>query len=296
MNNYFLNALGQGSHRAITLLSKMTAAGLKPSKEVAAAQKATETASALRQSIEGEIKALDDSMPGIVIRGDRQEIMEAATELDALKSTLEALRTDTVLGRLTTDETTAIDKMAADSRPRLEKMFNTHATAWLDLYRNTFGGGELRAVNVLSSPAASQWSTFTDLAMQMNSIAGFLDSLDGVNHNAPITRYGRNIAHPDAGEHRLRDAYFDSTSPNWDYGWDWLGAAEVQPMARWIVIATAEAMPEKTTYIAFDREAQARDDAAHERARRGDEATKKAAVTPKSDQFTVHVFGGPGAW
>lgn len=262
------------------LLADLEAVGVKPSKRLTTARTAAEDVNRLRAELRREVGTTEAAITDAAAAADRAELLGALARRHTLADALDALADDAVAVRLAQAEVSAVHGMANDARPTIADTFNKTAAAWLELYRDTFGGGVISAASVLGTPAAGKWSELLELAASMNNAARALDTVDGVDGQPEPTRYGRNLAHPNAGDRTYRgpagpsyirpsvdnaDPYRDQPGREWRSGWEWLAAPELAPMVPWLLIATADARPGTVTRIEYAPEAQAAEDAEHAR-------------------------------
>ncbi|OOL31606.1 hypothetical protein GQ85_12575 [Rhodococcus rhodochrous] len=124
---------------------------------------------------------------------------------------------------------------------------------------------------ITEAAAAGHWGALTDAAERMSLAAAVLDTVDGVEDEAPAYRYGRNLLHPAAadrspivgGPSMLRaDGDLVRVGENitaFAAGWEWLGSPEVAPLRPWIDLATADARPGERVGIAYDPDAERAD-------------------------------------
>lgn len=277
-----VHALQRQCDQARALLENLKTFGITPTKAVTDATSAGKALTALQRKLATERDALSTTITDAGVRADEEFLVAAITRRRDLAEAVESLNSELTVHQIVNAETAAIYGLANDRRGDIISTFNTAADEFLTIYRSHFGGAQISAARILGTPEARHWPAFLGHAEVMNVSARILDTLDSVEgeDRNKATRYGRHLAYPGAADRTYRfggpsmglapdaNGYVHFPS-GWDRnrqyrnGFEWLSATELEPLRRWLLIATADAIPGERAHIAYDPDAEAADDAAH---------------------------------
>ncbi|MGQ5585083.1 hypothetical protein ACUJ8O_01130 [Micrococcus sp. EWR3.9.1] len=257
--------------RAVALVRKLENIGVKPSKRLTAAREAQAAHSRLLAETRRDAAAVEHEITEAAATANGDALTDALARRQNLAAAVDALNSPDVIARLVQAEVSAAYGAAHDARESVAAYFNRAAEEFVNVHREHFNAGPLLAHHVLGTAAAGRWGELTDAAERMSLAAAVLDLVDGVEDEAPASRYGRNLLHPAAADHSpimggpsmLRaDGDLVRVGENitaFAGGWEWLGSPEVAPLRPWIDLATADARPGERVGIAYDPAAERAD-------------------------------------
>lgn len=257
--------------RAVALVNKLENIGVKPSKRLTAAREAQAAHSKLLAEKRRDAATVEHEITEAAATANGDALTDALARRQNLAGAVDALNAPAVLARLVQAEVSAAYGAAHDARESVAAYFNRAAEEFVDVHRKHFGGGPLLAHHVLGTTAADHWGELVDAAERMSLAAAVLDVVDGVEDEAPASRYGRNLLHPAAADHSpivggpsMLRADGDAVRVGENItafagGWEWLGSPEVAPLRPWIDLATADARPGERVAIAYDPDAERAD-------------------------------------
>ncbi|WP_069941321.1 hypothetical protein [Micrococcus luteus] len=257
--------------RAVALVSKLESIGVKAPKRLTDARAAQAAHSRLLAEKRRDAATVEHEITEAAATANGDALTDALTRRQNLAGAVDALNAPAVIARLVQAEVSAAHGAAHDARETVAAYFNRAGEEFVDVHRKHFNGGPLLAHHVLGTAAAGHWGALTDAAERMSLAAAVLDTVDGVEDEAPAHRYGRNLLHPAAADRspvvggpsmlradgdlvRVGEAITAFAS-----GWEWLGSPEVAPLRPWIDLATADARPGERVAIAYDPDAERAD-------------------------------------